>query len=214
VTHRIAFAGASGTGKTTLARWVSDAFGYPMNPIGARSVAAELGFTNPYDVDQASQDAYTQAVASGITDPAEAARLALAQPFTGTSCRPMFQRKVQVSKIAWEERASFVTDRTPFDDLVYASMHCREVVDEAFIERAIQATSRYTMIFFCPMVAFYDPAGDPSRLTDVAYHRQFEASVRGWLALSGWSEGAPGRPLRTLHHGSLAERQRMIRWVL
>ncbi len=52
---RIAIAGCSGTGKTTLARAISEKYSLPLNPVGARSVALEMGFDNPYDVDKAGK---------------------------------------------------------------------------------------------------------------------------------------------------------------
>lgn len=53
---RIAFAGASGTGKTTLARQVSARLSLPLNDVGSRSVAVSMGFTNLYDVQDALLD--------------------------------------------------------------------------------------------------------------------------------------------------------------
>lgn len=52
---RVAFAGASGTGKTTLARAVAKHLSVPMCPVGSRETAAAMGFSSPYDVDKAGK---------------------------------------------------------------------------------------------------------------------------------------------------------------
>ena len=52
---RIAMAGASGTGKTTLMNFLAKEYGLPVNPVGSRSVSAAMGFASPYDVDKAGK---------------------------------------------------------------------------------------------------------------------------------------------------------------
>lgn len=141
---KVAFAGASGTGKSTLARWVAETYNLPFNPVGSRSVAKSMGFVGedgegrPYDVDQATAWAYDASLHTGPKEAARAAKDAYARRSKaegrrpGASCtmRPVFQRRLADEKIAWEQaHADFVTDRTPLDDLVYALMHCREIVD-------------------------------------------------------------------------------------
>lgn len=52
---RVAFTGASGTGKSTLAEWLGTTYALPLNPVGSRSVARSMGFASPYDVDTAGR---------------------------------------------------------------------------------------------------------------------------------------------------------------
>lgn len=51
---RVAFCGASGTGKSTLVNALSD-LALPFCPIGSRDVSAAMGFASPYDVDAAGR---------------------------------------------------------------------------------------------------------------------------------------------------------------
>lgn len=148
---KIGFCGASGTGKTTLARAVSAEFGLDMNPVGSRSVADEMGFDSPYDVDKAG-------------------------------ARREFQLKLQLDKIEWErEHDSFVTDRTTIDDMCYSLLHDHRIVDKEFMRRAQRHVSNYDVIFYTPVKAFCNLAGDPARLHDMSYQIAFDFMARGVL---------------------------------
>ena len=90
---RIAMSGAAGTGKTTLANFIHEKYGWPINPVGSRSVSQAMGFASPYDVDAAGKRVEFQ--------------------------RRLFEEKREWET----KHESFVTDRTHLDNLVYASMH-------------------------------------------------------------------------------------------
>lgn len=160
---KIAFAGASGTGKTTLARAVAERFGYPLNPVGARSVAQSMGLVG-----------------------ADGAGLPYLADERGV--RPEFQRLLAESKQQWEKNhAVFVTDRTTIDDLVYAEAHCPEIVDLAFTGRAVEGALAYDLLFYCPMDAFYSEEADPARRLDRAYARGYEHRLLQHLNALGTS---------------------------
>jgi hypothetical protein len=148
---RIAFMGASGTGKTTLAKWVSETYGLPINPVGSRSVAKAMGFESPYDVDKAGRRVEFQ---------------------------HRLQAEKMAWELKHE---SFVTDRTTIDELAYLSIHNIDGVSADYYGRAFQGWSRYDVVFHTPVEAFIDLAGDPSRRADVTYHMVFDAMVRGFL---------------------------------
>lgn len=148
---RIAFCGASGTGKSTLAKWVSETYRVPMNPVGSRLIAREMGFHSPYDVDKAGK-------------------------------RAAFQRRLQLKKVVWEmDHDIFVTDRTTLDDFCYMALHEVRAIDDEFLGRAFAHLNRYTHIVYCPLDVFCDPAGDPNRVQDRAYHRVFDMMIQGAL---------------------------------
>src|SRR5271170_3399791 len=86
---RVAICGASGTGKTTLATFISETYGIPMNPVGSRSVSKAMGFDSPYDVDKAGKRAEFQ--------------------------RRLVTEKCEWEAA----HDTFVTDRTTFDNLAY-----------------------------------------------------------------------------------------------
>ncbi len=91
--QRIGFAGASGTGKSTLATYLAETLALPQCPIGSRSVAAEMGFKSPYEVDA----------------------LGLRKRF-----QEILRAKKGNWEI---EHDAFVTDRTMLDNYVYAILH-------------------------------------------------------------------------------------------
>lgn len=153
---RIGISGASGTGKSTLARFISDTYGLPMNPIGSRSTANEMGFESPYDVDRAGR-------------------------------REEFQRRLQASKIAWEtSHESFVTDRTTLDELVYTTFHdVKTACSASYYDAAIAHMHRYDIVFYCPVDSFINLDGDPKRLDDIRYQRNFDRCLKGHLDVLG-----------------------------
>lgn len=113
---RIAIAGASGTGKTTLARAISEKYKIPINPVGARSVALEMGFDNPYDVDKAGRRVEFQ--------------------------KRLFESKRDWERA----HADFVTDRTYFDNLTYCTLHMAEHVEEDALDVFARAMGRYDLV--------------------------------------------------------------------
>lgn len=90
---KIAFCGASGTGKTYLAKRVLERLpGHSFVEVGSRTVVKELGLDLPYQVDA----------------------LGLREKFQ----RLLFQRKQEEE----QKHESFVTDRTSIDNLCYAEL--------------------------------------------------------------------------------------------
>ncbi len=153
---RIAFSGASGTGKTTLATWVSETYGIPMNPVGSRSVSQAMGFKSPYDVDAAGKRAVFQ--------------------------RRLVTEKVAWEA----SHDSFVTDRTTFDNIAYTALHDVHSIDGMMMEAAIVGAQRYTRIFLCPVHLFCDPGVDPARVKSRTYHELFEALAFGLVKQHVW----------------------------
>lgn len=123
---RIAIAGASGTGKSTLARAISEKYSVPLNPIGARSVAQEMGFKSPYDVDAAGKRVEFQ--------------------------KRLFESK----RAWESAHDSFVTDRTYLDNLTYCALHMAEHLEENAIEPFAQAMKRYDLVLHLNRDTFQD----------------------------------------------------------
>ena len=250
---RVGFIGASGTGKSTLVRFLQSKYpGVPVNPVGSRSVAKAMGFVhpegspqagegNPYAVDRASVSTYernlailgnlnpvdhpaafppgttcVEAMAIVARDAAVEAMFAWENvAVRGPTCRPIFQVRLQFEKIRWEEsHDAFFTDRTPLDDLAYAILHCREVVDDAFIDRAFTAMARYDAIFYCPVATFCNLDGDASRVADRAYHRVHDALLAGLIRQYEDTQcGLDGRMLVVpLSEPVLSDRQEIVSW--
>lgn len=121
---KIAISGASGTGKTTLARALSEHYKIPLNPIGARDVAKAMGFDNPYDVDKAGKRVEFQA--------------------------RLFEAKLEWE----QAHDNFVTDRSYLDNLTYCCLHILDQVTEDMVSRFRTATLRYDAVFVLPRGVF------------------------------------------------------------
>lgn len=121
---RIAISGCSGTGKTTLARAISEKYGIPLNPIGARSVALEMGFDNPYDVDAAGKRVEFQ--------------------------KRLFEGK-RDWELAHDD---FVTDRSYLDNLTYCALHMAEHLEDGAIQEYSEAMVRYDLVLWLHMADF------------------------------------------------------------
>lgn len=149
--RRIAFCGASGTGKTTLARWLEEKLSIPMNPVGSRSVAKAMGFESPYDTDKAGK--------------------------RGDFQRRLQADKIAWENA----HESFVTDRTTLDELVYTSLHDVSVVNEVYLANARLHVERYTHIVYCPLEDFCKLDGDPKRNPSMTYQKLFDIMLQGVL---------------------------------
>lgn len=151
MTIRVAFVGASGTGKTTLSKFIEATYKVPFNPIGSRSVAAAMGFASPYDVDKAGKRAEFQ------------------------------RRLVTEKLAWEAGHEAFVTDRTPLDNLAYTLMHDVKAIDAPLLKTAVLGLSRYTHIFYCPVGIFCNPGDDPARVKDQTYHELYDLVVKAML---------------------------------
>ncbi len=148
---RVAFCGASGTGKTTLTAYVAAKYRLPINPVGSRSVSLAMGFASPYDVDKAGKRAEFQ------------------------------RRLVSEKRGWEKDHMSFVTDRTTLDNLVYTMFHDIKAIDEELLETVLEGMTRYTHIIFCPVSAFCKPGVDSARVKDMTYHRLFDGALGGLI---------------------------------
>lgn len=147
--------GASGTGKTTLATWISETYKIPINPVGSRSVSQAMGFASPYDVDKAGLRAVFQ-------------RRLLVEKTTWES-----------------DHESFVTDRTTLDNLAYTTLHDVKSITPDDIALCSHGMVRYTHIVWLPVDSFCNVGGDPARNDSVVYHQLYEAVLRGLTARYG-----------------------------
>jgi predicted ATPase len=145
--YRVAFAGASGTGKTTMSAWLSETLKIPFNPVGSRSVAKAMGFESPYDVDKAGKRAEFQ------------------------------RRLVTEKRAWEDENPAFVTDRTTLDNLAYTVFHDISTIDAGLLEQVVGGMQRYTHVIYCPVDIFCNPAGDPNRVADMTYHKLYDTMI-------------------------------------
>lgn len=142
---RIAFIGASGTGKTTLAKALADHMALPMNPFGVRDAAARMGLESPYDADLRGLRTELQ--------------------------KTVLSSKVQWEK----ETPHFVTDRSTLDILAYTYAHdIKLALDPDFRKVVFEHMEIYDHVFFCQIFRFYNPGSDPQRLADITYARMIE----------------------------------------
>ena len=148
---RVALCGASGTGKTTLAKWISETYNLPLNPVGSRSTAKAMGFDSPYDVDKAGK--------------------------RGEFQRKLQSEKIAWERA----RSAFVTDRTTLDELAYTAMHDVDTVDELYLLEAVGHMRDYTHVFYCPVSAFIRIGDDPHRKSSMTYHALFDAHLHAYL---------------------------------
>jgi len=141
---RLALTGASGTGKSTIASHVAEHLSIPFCPVGSRSVAKDMGFNNPYDVDAAGRRVEFQ--------------------------RRLLSSKLEWEL----ERQNFVTDRAYIDNLAYAMTHAPETASPVFIQSIRDASRIHTHIVFCPISAFHHVGNDPARVPELKYHLEYE----------------------------------------
>ncbi|MBX4215750.1 ATP-binding protein [Candidatus Parcubacteria bacterium] len=151
---RLAFCGASGTGKTTFASWISQRHQMDYCPIGARSIAAEWGFSSVQQVDSAGRRAEFNLL--------------------------LMQRKREWE--AAHDR--FVTCRSHFDNLAYHFIHDGVSLEEATLAAYVEAQQRYTHVVLFDAsadMAFCKPGNDPNRPKSLAYHRLYSIFLKALL---------------------------------
>jgi hypothetical protein len=151
MTSRVAFCGASGTGKTTLTEWVKTTYSLPINPVGSRNVARAMGFSNAYETDAAGKRSEFQI--------------------------RLMREKIEWEA----DHNEFVTDRTTFDNLTYSTLHGCSSIDAAQFEAACTGMNRYECVIYCPVSVFIDLGDDPERLSSMTYQQLYDAALWGLL---------------------------------
>lgn len=151
---RVAFCGASGTGKSVLAHFVAGFADLTVNPVGSRSVAADMGFASPYEADKAGRRAEFQA------------RL-IAE-----------KREWEIQHLS----SGFVTDRTTVDNLAYMALHDVANVTDEMLASVSAGMRLYTHVIYCPVSSFCQVGNDPVRVKEMAYHRVYDALLNGLLS--------------------------------
>jgi predicted ATPase len=175
---RIAFAGSSGTGKSTLLNAVNASFKLPALAVQTRDVARQMGFASPYDVDAAGKRCEFQEL--------------------------LLDSKVTAEKFT----KSFITDRTVVDVLTYYALHESRHVTSEIIKKARSAYARYTHVFLCPMDTFFEPGDDPARLgaSFRGYHETFEELCFSWIHSFANATHMGGPLIWSLEDSSLEKR--------
>ena len=150
---RIAFVGASGVGKSRLVEYLHSKLDLSICPVGSRSVAKAMGFSNPYDVDKFN--------------------------LRNTFQRRLFTEKTYWEK----GHDEFLTDRTVFDNLAYSCLHGGgENITEDELTAYTVAMKRYTHVIYLPLYRFQKLGTDPVRNTSPVYHKMFDMVVRSLLS--------------------------------
>lgn len=169
---RVAFTGASGTGKTTLAKYVSEKYGIPYNPEGSRSAAERLGLKSPYDADFTCEQC-------GMP---ENTHTNVRHIFS--SLRPILQLSMFRGKRDWEsDHEEFVTDRHFLDQYVYASIHMN---NESNLINSLEAKYKenwYSHVFYTPISSFFYMEGEgiEARKLDRTYQEHFDTQIAKFI---------------------------------
>lgn len=160
---RLAFSGAAGTGKTTLAELVSEKTGLPICPVGSRTVCRAMGYDNPYDVD------------------AKGGRLAFQIE--------LMKRKAEWEQAHHD--TGFITDRSHFDNLAYTVLHMRGILRNAqdpqpyagtiadLLQLYVRAQSIYTHVVYFNIASHQKLGDDVDRMRDEHYHVFYELVLKG-----------------------------------
>lgn len=134
-----------------MSKWVETSFALPMNPVGSRSVAREMGFSSSYECDALGRRVEFQS------------------------------RLIQAKTEWESEHSIFVTDRTTLDNLAYSLLHGAAGVSSEYLELACRGLRRYEYVVYCPVSVFIDTHDDPARMSDMTYHLLYDATLWGLL---------------------------------
>lgn len=152
---RITITGASGTGKTTLAKHISFKYDIPFITSSAREVWPLYGFKNHRD----------------------ALEKCLAEPFLGFRYqKAIWERRHKM----FDKQFFFVTDRSPVDNFAYFMLqqgyYSKENNDEMF-SRCLMDYESIDVIIFVRFVDDMEIEDNGRRITDIRYQRMVDAVI-------------------------------------
>lgn len=153
---KIAFTGAGGTGKTTMAKHVSETWRIPYVGSVAREVAAEMGISSENEQNHMTEGAlfeYQQAI--------------------------YLRRKANLTKYT-----HFVTDRLALDNYVYALRRCGSALSEECRKEWQEGVEAdlysFDLVFYCP-AGMFPLVNDGMRQVDVAHAHLIDSAIYGQL---------------------------------
>ena len=154
---KILLTGASGTGKTTLAKKLSDKYSIP-----------RMVFYGP-DGEELSAARYTALQLIGKPLPYD------------VPDRELFQRKLVAVMADWVDahgETGYVSDRADADQWAYTCLHGPDSLRDnpEFFAEAIARDGQ--IIGLCTMDAFFKLGSDPARKSAIAYHRATEGLTK------------------------------------
>jgi len=158
---KIAFTGAGGTGKTTLAEYASKKWGVPFLTNVAREVMKQKRIEN-----ETAQNAMTP---EALLDLQYAIFLAL--------------RERRASE------PEFITDRLLLDNYVYALRRCGHTMSEdlrkQWEDAAIEDLYKMDLVLYCP-AGLFPLKADGMRQADVAHQYLIDSAIYGLLCKHGF----------------------------
>ncbi len=162
---KIAFTGAGGTGKTTMAKYLAEKWRVPYVGSVSREVMQSLGVES-----EAAQEAMTGE---------QLLTLQLA----------IYARRKEVLA----QHTTYVTDRCALDNYIYALRRCGSTLTEAqraiWEQGAVEDLYAHDLVFYAP-IGLFPTAHDGVRVTEISHQFLMDAAMYGFLCRHGWDKMA------------------------
>jgi len=153
---KVAFTGAGGTGKTTLAKYLSEKWGLPYVGSVSREVMKEMQVES-----EDAQNAMTEGALLEL-------QLAIADR--------------RMSSLA--PHASYVTDRCALDNYIYGLRRCGSALTEqhrkTWEEQAVKDLYSHDLVFYAPN-GLFTAKPDGVRQSDIAHQSLMDLAMYGFL---------------------------------
>lgn len=162
---KIAFTGAGGTGKTTMAKYLAEKWDVPYVGSVSREVMKEMGVES-----EAAQESMTDGMLLEL-------QLAI------------YERRKQVLA----QHPSYITDRCALDNYVYALRRCGSALTEAqravWQQGAVEDLYAHDLVFYAP-IGMFPTKDDGTRVTDISHQFLMDTAMYGFLCKHGWDKMA------------------------
>jgi nicotinamide riboside kinase len=153
---KVAFTGAGGTGKSTMAMWLAEQYGIPYVGSVGREAFKQMGIEN-----EAAQE-----------NMSEQQLLAL---------QWLIFQLLQEKR---SQHKHYVTDRLLFDNYVYGMRRCGNIVTEEqrkdWEDRSVEDLWSFDLVFYCPTGLFKTEA-DGMRVAAPGYQSLIDSAIYGLL---------------------------------
>lgn len=153
---KIAFTGAGGTGKTTLAKYLAEKWGVPYVGSVSREIMTELGVESEMAQER----------------------------MTDNELLTLQQRIYERRKEKLASLDSYVTDRCALDNYIYGLRRCGAALTEeiraAWEKGAVEDLYAHDLVFHTP-IGLFETVADGVRVTDISHQHLMDAAMYGFL---------------------------------